>query len=1498
MYYLLNFFMKPRLAILFFFILYMGFAVGQQTPPAAYGSAVKINYVRVWEATAPETNAATLVTRPRKDVTQSTSYFDGLGRPLQSVTKQGSMATGESAADMVNAIVYDGFGREQSRYLPFVANNNGGNVSVNDGLFKLNPFQQQAAFMQAQYGSQNETWFYGQTLFEPSPLNRVEKTMVAGNSWVGGNRGLTARYWINTVTDDVKKWTVYDVTNDWGTYTMTGAYAAGELFKNVTVDEHGKQTVEFKTKDNKVILKKVQLTAAADNGTGSGYPGWLSVYYIYDNLGYLRLVVQPGGVDLLTTNGWNITALNGDILNEQCFRYEYDARQRIVRKKVPGAGEICLVYDQWDRLVLSQDANLRASNKWQFTKYDQLNRPIMTGLYTDNTHITLTSMQSYLDTQNMARFENYQTVTFPLYSLDQTFPVVVLNDLLNITYYDDYSWTGWYGSYGTRDNSLDGFFASPGNTYPYPQPVTASADARGLMTGLWDKTGELAVMHYDDKGRIVQTQHYNYSGGADVTTTQYNFSGQVLQKVLRRPKNGTNARVDTLITKMEYDDLARLVTVKKKINNGPEKIISQQEYDKLGQLKKKILGANIENLNYEYNIRGWVLGINRDFVKDASINKFGFELGYDKAGTIISGAAYTTPQYNGNIGGLIWKSIGDNQKRKYDFTYDAASRLTAADFTQWTSGSTFNKSAGMDFSVSNLTYDANGNITTMLQKGWKPGGSVTIDSLGYFYFNNGNRLKTVVDGRNDANTGLGDFRSSTTYMAALGGTKSSSATDYAYDGNGNLVKDLNKDLSNGGGNGIVYNHLNLPVTIYVANKGSIEYIYNSTGTKLKKIQHETGKPDKTTLYLEGFVYENDTLQYINQEEGRIRFVPAVGTAPASFAYDYFVNDQLGNVRMVLTEERKQHIYPAATLEGNQGTATDAVYIEKDYYSIDPVYVVPKSAATGITDYPNKNGGPNATDPPVNNNPNSNVTANSQLLYQLNATTNKTGLGITLKVMAGDTINIFGKSYFFVAGSIPGSSDPIPMLDLLNAFAGTSGMAGKGISGNSLNNNTALASAISTLLGTQGAQTPTQPKAYINWILFDEQFNYAGGGFDRAGTSGSVKTHNNVTIPSIVVPKNGYIFVYCSNESSHNVFFDNLQVIHTRGSLLEETHYYPFGLAMSGISSKYFQSSSAGCGCAGNRKGFNGNEIQNKEFSDGSGLEVYDFNARTYDQQTGRFIQADPMVFSGDFLEETEEVNGGVFNINNLEVYGFAYNNPIKNSDPDGKCPNCITAAIGAGIGALFGGGWELGKQLWRNGKVTSWKAVGGATVQGAITGGAAGFTGGSSLLVTGAVTGTANVAGGIANNAIQGKPITIKSVTTDFIVGGLLGIGGKAFGQYISKFLKSSAGSSIASKVSGLAKELGIKSGQSKLSGEGADLVKGYLTQMKNGTFNAEKGAAGFLDKGQIILTEGNHRMNAAIQYALETGDKKYIEALIKNGNFFAADPAKYGYKVYNFPTK
>jgi RHS repeat-associated protein len=1287
---------KSQYTVIFGMLLSASTSLGQApaTPPVAYPTTSKISYVREYTTAAPISDASLVPNRPVEEVKTITAYVDGLGRPLQSVNKQASPLK----KDLVNATAYDIYGREVYKYLPFVSSTTSlGGEQTSDGSFKTNPFQQQQVFMNAQFGGQGETFFYAQTDYEASPLNRPSKVFAPGNSWVG-SRGTASEkavqqlYEYNTLADAIPQ---FSIAAAQGSLPVSSIYyPAGTLRKNVTIDERGNQVAEFKDLEGRVLAKKVQVATTVTDGNS----GWLTTYYVYDDMNQLRFVMPPKAVE-----AWLGGSMISNFADELCFRYEYDYRQRMIIKKMPGSGETWMVYDKLDRLVMLQDGNQRNLGKWMVTVYDGLNRPTQTGLLTD----AITGFATHQQNANAS----------------SSYPSTATNfELLVQNYYDDYSWVSSTGT--TLSATMDvsnagnsGYFITSYNVAPnFALPLTPSYVVKGLPTGSITKVlGSspakflYSVLFYDEKGQVIQTQTINNSGGKDINTTQYDFAGKPLRSLLQH-NNVTAAGTQsfTVLTRLSYDHQNRLLVVYKTVSSlvagqtiaTGEKTVLQNSYDELGQLQTKKIGnkqnspTELESLSYDYNIRGWLLGVNRGYVSGSNnTNYFGMELAYDKTGSTNVATSYTTAQYNGNIAGTLWKSKGDGINRQYDYTYDNANRLLQASFKQNNASDNSWNNAQMDFTVKMgdgvnyaTAYDANGNIRQLQQWGLKVNANAQIDNLHYTYFDNSNKLQNVIDYNNDATTKLGDFRTSglhpqssskaaiTTDAAYISSAKS--IYDYGYDVNGNMVTDRNKDLAGNtglnqsAGGAITYNYLNLPSSISVSAKGSIAYTYDASGNKLQKITTENGAnvtyngvsyPTNiltTTDYIAGFVYEtkgysNGTLngalgytaklQFFAQEEGRVRALYKNGNSLNSitgFAFDYMIKDHLGNTRMVLTDEQQQDIYPAATLE----SALSGV--ESAYYTIDASKIVASSAATGITNYPNNN-------IIANNNPSCTgtlcTTDNSTKLYQVNSSTNKTGLGITLKVMAGDVIDIFGKSYYFqnnAGGSAANSA--VPVSDLLSGLLGNlNGAALVNAHGpvtSSMINTPLGVGGINTLLSNQTAQSnaaPIVPKAFINYLFFDDQFKCVGGSFSQVGSNSTVKDHH-ADLQNIAVPKNGFVYIYVSNESPVNVFFDNLQVVHTRGAILEETHYNPWGMKLLGISSQ-------AAGKLDYKYKYNGKELQSNEFIDGSGLEDYDFEARYYDPQIGVFTTIDP-------LSE---------NSRRFSPYVFCADNPVRYLDPDG-----------------------------------------------------------------------------------------------------------------------------------------------------------------------------------------------------------------------------------------
>ncbi len=336
---------------------------------------------------------------------------------------------------------------------------------------------------------------------------------------------------------------------------------------------------------------------------------------------------------------------------------------------------------------------------------------------------------------------------------------------------------------------------------------------------------------------------------------------------------------------------------------------------------------------------------------------------------------------------------------------------------------------------------------------------------------------------------------------------------------------------------------------------------------------------------------------------------------------YLVQYHLGNVRMVITTESKTIIY-AATMEAAAATVEDQLFSNV--------------STTGVT----KPAGFDA------------VSGNlkvSKLNGDINTGGNKrTGPSIILKVMAGDTISVSSQAWY--TGTVqPAATGVTPIInELVNLL--TTGIMGMGGGKGGINTTGYIdglsTTAINTLISNQG-YVSTQPKAFLNWMVLDEQFaltntaSYRGAVQVPLITAGATKAQLTGPV-NMVVQKSGYLYVYVSNESNMNVYFDDVVVNHKSGPVLEVTNFRAFGTEIATLGEKAY-------GKLENKYKYSGKELQSKEFSDGSGLESYDYGARQYDPQIGRWNVI-------DILSEISR---------RWSPYNYAMNNPIRLIDPDG-----------------------------------------------------------------------------------------------------------------------------------------------------------------------------------------------------------------------------------------
>jgi RHS repeat-associated protein len=1078
-------------------------------------------------------------------------YFDGLGRPMQTIQSKAS----PDFRDVVVPMEYDQFGRQVKEYLPYTA--------YNDSRFQTGATSAQSTFYNTsvpyKYYVKTDAAPYAQTVYEDSPLNRVLQHIAPGTAWQSKPSTTAYTYNVdgsNPGQERVKIWVISPSGADYSV-SYTTYYPSNSLAITISTDEDGRQVRTYTDQQGKVVCKKVQeATTPATNVETD----WTITQYVYDEFDRLRFVLQPE---------FNANMSIGDF----AFEYRYDDRGRMIYKKVPGAGYVEMVYDQWDKLVLSRDANQRTTTgKWSFIKYDLFDRPVMTGEITsaNDRNAMITAVNAITN-----RFESAASGNSVGYTMTQTYPSITINDIFSITYYDDYSFKTNLGLGTAYDASIPSGFT--GTVHNRIRNLVTGAKTRVLNSSpvQWLVT----ATYYDDRYRVLQIIGDDHLGNKNITTNDYLGITPWVKK-----SKTTHGSAVTILSETDYDHRGRVMKVWQTMDNGPRVLLASNRYNDLGQLIEKNVhstdngGSFLQSNDYRYNIRGWLTHINNSALSnDGTVNDdandlFGMELKYDQAVT-INGTG-TTAQFNGNISAMQWNTnnLKDAaQEKVYGFSYDKLNRLTAAKYATNNSG-TWNGNANM-FNEEGITYDKNGNIKTLNRNSMMNGVQAAIDQLGYTY--SGNQLTRV----DDAAT---SYRSFTDANPDIGFRENSAQVgEFTYDANGSMKTDLNKSITTAITSGIQYNFLNLPTLVPIDAKGTVEYTYDAAGIKLRKVAKNTGNAIiSQTDYVGGIQYEGTsattTLKFVVTPEGR------VVKNGSSWDYEYFHKDHLGNTRVVYGYMKQVDEYKA-TME--TATSSQQSKEESDFRNL---------VATRVTAFNHTTASSLATAPDKS------AETNGYLGKAI-------GPAKMLQVSAGDRLQleVFGR---YSTGT--GGNNAL-ITTLASAVTAAYGLGVGEAPYNALANN--VPGYAATIPQTSGT-----PKAYLFYILFNSNYGYTQFGYQAVSTAalaGHERLYLDVTMPSA-----GYLYTYVANEanvsSAVSVYFDDFGITHTRSTsalqVVQTTDYYPFGLAINPLST---QKQSA----LDNDYLYNGKELQDEH-----NLGWTDYGAREYMNDIGRWGVVDPM----------------------------------------------------------------------------------------------------------------------------------------------------------------------------------------------------------------------------------------------------------------------------------
>ncbi len=557
----------------------------------------------------------------------------------------------------------------------------------------------------------------------------------------------------------------YSPQNDYFN-NLTGLWEQNLYELKTIKDEEDKTTKIYYHKNGTVALEEKILGGNT-----------LITDYKYDALQRLIEVVPPKGL------AYKIS-------------FFYDGHSNVSQKTSPDEGTVKFKYDKYDNLRFSLHASAPATDKaLMFTKYDQFNRPLATGLLPANVGFdNLDPDKDYSVNQSgFSHFENLNT---------DTANFVVVN------MYDKFERTGIFSNITGGDGLILFNF---NNNYNLRGKLVATA-FRDKLEDAWS----YKLYGYDVLGRCKMVIVYFNSGSNRKTiVNEYDNLGNLTKQVVN---NEFHCWYD-------YDEQGRLKYVWSSIHNAKTtaRLDASYTYNKADQVTKLtyLLEEDyfLKQL-YSYNTRGWVSSTSSELYQiihgeETPIEAppfFGENLTYYK---------------NGNVNTQTITNFGNNNWPVLNFTYsyDGMNRLTQS------------SCSNSDYSETYM-YDANGNF---MHK-FKNDPTVTIH---YYMQNNSNKLEYIL--KNNIQYSFNyDYRGNLTFDGYRG------YSIYDYD-HRNLPLLMNRMVID-----MRFSYDDAGLRIYKDISGEKEYyLRDHTGKELAVYNLNTGKLKMTNIYGNGLIGRAD-----------------------------------------------------------------------------------------------------------------------------------------------------------------------------------------------------------------------------------------------------------------------------------------------------------------------------------------------------------------------------------------------------------------------------------------------------------------------------------------------------------------------------------------------------------------------------------------------------------------------------------------------------------------